>query len=139
MAATYSVSVFFCLFMSGYSSPSARKGTRRVPNTSTHAREKVNLSPCEQGIGAKWTFLSRILFLGNLLGSGRHQFVALLGVLLRGFGIVMNCMLIVSVSEVGVVRSLFVLLGLVVFRCLFLMESRPLMMTGGMMVVLPSL
>jgi hypothetical protein len=34
----------------------------------------------------------------------------------RRFDVMKNCMLAVSVSQVRVVRSLFVLLGLVVFR-----------------------
>jgi len=42
----------------------------------------------------------------------------LLGMQFRRFGVVMNCVLTVSVSEEGVVRGLIVLLGLVVFRCL---------------------
>lgn len=82
--------------------------------------------------------LSRTL-LGCLLGSGRRQVVALLGVQFRGLGVVMNCMLIVSVGNVCVVRSLFVFLRLVVFRCFFVMVGRPLMVMGSVMVVLPSL
>jgi uncharacterized membrane protein len=39
----------------------------------------------------------------------------------RRFGVVMNCVLTVSVGKVGVVRGFFVLLGLVVFRCLIVM------------------
>jgi hypothetical protein len=83
-------------------------------------------------------YLSGALLLGCLHGSGRRA-VALLGMQFRSLGIVMNCVLIVSVSQVCVVRSPFVLLGLVVFRCLFVMEGRPLMVAGGVMVVLPSL
>jgi hypothetical protein len=57
----------------------------------------------------------------------------------RGLGVVMNCVLIVFVSKVCMVRRLFVLLGLVVFRCLFVVVGRPLMVTGSVMVMLPSL
>jgi hypothetical protein len=46
-------------------------------------------------------------------------------------------MLIVSMGKVCVVRSLFMLLGLVVFRRLFVMVGRLLMVTGSVMV--PSL
>jgi hypothetical protein len=48
-------------------------------------------------------------------------------------------MLMMSVSQVCVVRGFFVLLCLVVFRCLFEMEGRPFMVTSSMLVVLPSL
>ena len=57
----------------------------------------------------------------------------------RSLDIVMECVLTVSVSQVGVVRSLFVFLGLVVFRRLFEVISRPIMMTSRVMVMLPSL
>jgi len=90
-----------------------------------------------QGIwSAKWNLLSRTL-LGHLLRSGRCQIVGVLGVQFRGLGGVMNCVLVVSVGKVRVVRSLFVLLRLVVFRRLFVMVGRPL--TGSVMVMLPSL
>ena len=82
---------------------------------------------------------SSALFLGCLLGSGRRRAVALLGMQFRRFGVVMNCVLTVSVGEVGVVRGLFVLLGLLVFRCLFVMVGRALMMTRSVMVIFPSL
>jgi hypothetical protein len=85
------------------------------------------------------TFLSGTLFLGSLLGSGRRQPVAPFGMQFRSLSVVMNCMLIVSVSQVCVVRSLFVLLGLVVFGCFFVMVGCPLMMTISVMVMLPSL
>jgi len=78
-------------------------------------------------------------FLGFLLGSGRRRAVAVLGMEFRRFGVVMNCVLIVSVGEVGVVRGFFVLLGLVVFRCLFVMLGCALMMTSSVMVMFPSL
>ena len=39
----------------------------------------------------------------------------------RRFGVVMNRVLTVSVGELAVVRGFFVLLGLVVFRCLIVM------------------
>jgi hypothetical protein len=57
----------------------------------------------------------------------------------RGLGVVMNCVLIVSMGKVCVVRSLFVLLGLVVFRCLFVMVACQLVVTGSVMVMFPSL
>jgi len=79
------------------------------------------------------------LFLGFLLGSGRRRVVALLGMQLRRFGVVMNGVLTVSVGKVGVVRGLFVLGGLIVFRCLFVMVGRSLMMTRSVMVMFPSL
>ena len=56
-----------------------------------------------------------------MLGSGRRNAVAALSMQFRRFGVVMNCVLTVSVGEVGVVRGFFVLLGLVVFRCLIVM------------------
>ena len=79
------------------------------------------------------------LFLGCLLGSGRRSAVALLGVQFRRFGVVLNCVLSVSVGEVGVVRGLIVLLGFGLFRCLFVMVGGALMMTRCVMVVFPSL
>jgi hypothetical protein len=51
----------------------------------------------------------------------------------------MHCLLIVSVGKVCVVRSLFVFLGLIIFRRLVVMVYRPLMVTGSVMVMLPSL
>ena len=57
----------------------------------------------------------------------------------RGLGVVMHCLLIVSVGKVCVVRSLFVFLGLIIFRRLVVMVYRPLMVTGSVMVMLPSL
>ncbi len=65
--------------------------------------------------------------------------VALLGVQCGGLGVVMNCVLIVPVGQVCMMRRLFVLLGLVVFRCLFIVVGRLLMVTGSVMIVLPSL
>jgi hypothetical protein len=41
-------------------------------------------------------------------------------------------------GKVCVVRSFFVLLGLVVFRRLLIMVGRLLMVTGSVMVMLPS-
>jgi hypothetical protein len=83
--------------------------------------------------------LSGALFLGSLLGSWRRQAVATLGMQFRSFSVVMNCVLIVPVSQVCVVRSLFVLLGCIVFRCLFVVEGCPLMMSSSLLVMLPSL
>ena len=71
-------------------------------------------------------------------GFRRHQAGALLGVQLRCFGLVMNCMLTMAMSKVRVVRCLLVFLGLVIFRCLLMMESRLLMMTSRAMEVLRS-
>jgi hypothetical protein len=59
--------------------------------------------------------------------------------LFRSLDVMVNRMLTVPVSQVCVMRRLFVLLGLIVFRCLVVMVGRFLMMTGGVMVVLPSL
>jgi len=73
-----------------------------------------------------------------LRGFRRHQAGALLGVQLRGFGLVMNCMLTMTMRQVCMVGGLFVLLGLVVFRCLLVMVSGLLVMTSGVMVMLPS-
>ena len=53
--------------------------------------------------------------------------------------VLMNRVLIVSVGKVRLVRSLFVLLGLIVLRCLFVVVRRPLMVTGSVMVMLPGL
>ena len=64
----------------------------------------------------------------------------MIGMQFRRFSIVINRVLSVPVSEVGVVRSLLVLPGLLVFRRLFVMVSRTLMMTSRAMVVMfPSL
>jgi hypothetical protein len=73
---------------------------------------------------------SGALFLGCFLGSGRRQAVALLGMQFRSLGVVMNCVLIVSGSQVCEVRSLFVPLGLVVIS-LPLRNGSPLMMTSA--------
>jgi hypothetical protein len=51
----------------------------------------------------------------------------------------MNGVLIVCVSQVCVVRSFFVLFGLVVFRRLVKVIGRPLMMTTSVMIMFPSL
>jgi hypothetical protein len=56
----------------------------------------------------------------------------------RSLDLVMNCMLTMSVSQVSMVRRLFVLLSLIVFCCLVEMVSRFLVITRGMVVVLPS-
>ena len=63
-------------------------------------------------------FLSGTLFLTCLRGGWRHQAGALLSVQLCCLGVMMNGMLTVTMSQVRVVRRLFVLLGLIVFRCL---------------------
>jgi hypothetical protein len=57
----------------------------------------------------------------------------------RRFDVMKNCMLAVSVSQVRMVRSLFVLLGLVESRSLVEMVGRFLVMTSGMMIMLPRL
>jgi hypothetical protein len=63
-----------------------------------------------------------------------------IGMQFRRFSIVINRVLSVPVSEVGVVRSLLVLPGLLVFRRLFVMVSRTLMMTSrGLVSQFPSL
>src|ERR1700722_2634781 len=51
----------------------------------------------------------------------------------------MNCLLTVSVSQVGMVRSFFALLGLVKFCRLVEMVGRLFMITSSVMVVLPRL
>ena len=55
-----------------------------------------------------------------------------------GLGVMMNRMLTVSVSQLCVVRCLLVLLSLIIFRCLVVMVSSFLIMTSGVMVMLPS-
>lgn len=57
----------------------------------------------------------------------------------RRFDVMKNCMLALSVSQVRVIRSLFVLLDLVVFRSLVEIVVRFLVMTSGMMRMLPGL
>jgi hypothetical protein len=57
-----------------------------------------------------------------------------IGMQFRRFSIVINRVLSVPVSEVGVVRSLLVLPGLLVFRSLFVMVGRTLMMTSRALV-----
>ena len=79
------------------------------------------------------------LFLSCWLGRGRQGLVALICMHFRSFDIMMGCMLTVPVSQVGVVRRLLVLLGLVIFRGFMEMVGRFLVMTSGVMVMLPSL
>jgi hypothetical protein len=57
----------------------------------------------------------------------------------RCLSIAINRVLSVPVSEVGVMRSLLVLVGLLVIRRLFVMVGRTLMMMSRVMVVFPSL
>ncbi len=57
---------------------------------------------------------------------------------LRCLGVMVNCMLTMTMSKVRMVRRPFVLLGLAVFRSLIEMVGRHLMMTSGVMVMLPS-
>jgi hypothetical protein len=57
-----------------------------------------------------------------------------IGMQFRRFSIAINRVLSVPVSEVGVVRGFLVLLGLLVFRRLFVMVSRTLMMTSRALV-----
>ncbi len=73
-----------------------------------------------------------------LCGGWRHQAGALLGMQLRCLGVMVNCMLTMTMSKVRMVRRPFVLLGLAVFRSLIEMVGRHLMMTSGVMVMLPS-
>jgi hypothetical protein len=54
-----------------------------------------------------------------------------IGMQFRRFSSAINRVLSVPVSEVGVVRSLLVLPGLLVFRRLFVMVGRTLMMTSS--------
>ena len=82
--------------------------------------------------------LRNALFPGCLRGCRRRQAAALLGVQFRRLGLMMNRKLTVTVSQIRVVRFLFVLLSLVVFRCLVVMVGRFLMITSGVMVMLPS-
>jgi len=85
-----------------------------------------------------WLFLSCTLFLACWRGGWRHQAGALFRVQLCRLGLMMNCMLTMTMSQVRVVCRFFVLLGLVVFRSLVVMVSSFLMMTSGVMVMLPS-
>jgi hypothetical protein len=57
-----------------------------------------------------------------------------IGMQFRRFSSAINRVLSVPVSEVGVVRSLLVLPGLLVFRRLFVMVGRTLMMTSRALV-----
>jgi hypothetical protein len=57
----------------------------------------------------------------------------------RCLSIAINRVLSVPVSEIGVMRSLFVLLCRLVFRRLFVMVGRTLMMMSRVMVMFPSL
>ena len=77
-------------------------------------------------------------FFPGLRRRKRHQAAALLGMQLRCLGLMMNCMLAMTMSQICVVRFLFVFLGLVVFRCLVVMVSRFFMITSGVMIMLPS-
>jgi hypothetical protein len=62
----------------------------------------------------------------------------LLSVQLRCLGVMMNCTLTITMSQICVVRRLFMLLGLVVFGGLIEMVGCLLMMASGVMVMLPS-
>jgi hypothetical protein len=63
----------------------------------------------------------------------------LFGVYFRSFGVMMKRVLTIPVSQVCVVRRLFVLLGLIVFRRFVEMISSFLVVPSGVMVMLPSL
>jgi hypothetical protein len=62
----------------------------------------------------------------------------LLSVQLRCLGVMMNRTLTITMSQICVVRRLFMLLGLVVFGGLIEMVGCLLMMASGVMVMLPS-
>jgi hypothetical protein len=85
---------------------------------------------------------SDTLFLGSLLGIGCRRAVAvadmqeLIGMQFRRFSTTLHRVLSEAVREVGVVRGLLVLLGLLVFRRLFVMVGRVLMVTSRAMVVM---
>ena len=101
-----------------------------VPKTKKHESKKTD--PCRQ------IFVLSCTLLGSLPRSKRHQSVALFCMQLRCLDVMMKGMLTVSVSQVRVVSCLLVLLGLIVLRRLFVMVGRFLMMTRGVMVMLPS-
>ena len=58
--------------------------------------------------------------------SEDRRVLAVLGMQFRSFGVIVSGVLTVSVSQVGVVRSLLVFTGLVAFCCLSGVISRPL-------------
>lgn len=62
----------------------------------------------------------------------------MLSVQLRCLGVMMNRTLTITMSQICVVRRLFMLLGLVVFGGLIEMVGCLLMMASGVMVMLPS-
>ena len=63
----------------------------------------------------------------------------MVGVELCGFRAMLSRMLKMSEGQVRVVRSSFVIAGLVVRRSLVVVVGRKLMMLGGVTVLLPSL
>jgi hypothetical protein len=83
-------------------------------------------------------FLSCILFLACRRRGWHRQAGTLLSVQLRCLGVMMSCTLTITMSQVCVVRRLFMLLGLIVFGGLVEMVGRLLMMASGVMVMLPS-
>ena len=81
--------------------------------------------------------LSGALFPACVRRCRRHQTGALLSMQFRRLSVVINRKLTVPVSQIGVVRFFFVLLSPVVFRCLVVMVGRFLMITSGVMIMLP--
>jgi len=108
-------------------------------------RESVGWTRAERSFSiflSRWLFpglefLSCALFPGCLRRCWRHQAATLLGMQFRRLGGVMNRKLTVPVSQICVMRFLFVLLCPVVFRCLVVMVGRFLMITSGVMIMLP--
>ena len=56
----------------------------------------------------------------------------------RSLDVVMNCMLAMPVSQVSMVCRLFLLLSLIVFCCIVEMVGGFLVITSGIVVMLPS-
>jgi len=115
----------------------AIQSAKSIFEIASPASSKKNGASPESEPAPTMVVLSCTLFLACLRGGWRHQAGALLGVQLRCLGIMMNCMLTMTMRQVGVVRRLFVLLGLVVFRGFVEMVGRLLMITSGVMVMLP--
>jgi hypothetical protein len=93
---------------------------------------------CKRVIGVLSGVLSSTLLLSYLRRSWYRFHAALLGMQFCRLHVMVS-RVPVSVSKVCVMRRLFVLVGLVIFRCFVEMVSRFLMVMSGVMIMFPSL
>src|SRR5581483_10629768 len=111
-----------------------------IPRLGERKKRTPTSAAANQTSAEKERHLSNVLFPGSVLGNGWCCLtIALFGMLFCGFSPVMNCVLIVSMSKVCVVCSLFVFFGLIVFCRLIVMIGGLLMMTSRVMVMFPCL